>query len=279
MDVEPREYFVQAAGSEFFVREDGPQDAPIILGLHSLFLNGSMFDGFVESASAEFRIIRPDFRGQGRSALSDSDIITMDDCAADMSTLADALGIKTCQLLAQSMGGDVAFRLALLRPDLVSSIVVLGSSACAEPEDQLADFREWVAGVEQQGFSGDVLDYTMRIMLGETCRGDESRQHVTEWMSKQLQSLDETLLPAMRGVVERPSVVAKLGEIRVPVLIVSGEEDMPRPPGWSDEMHNALPNSELWRLSKVGHSPILEVPDLTVPRLLEFYRQHARTAD
>jgi len=272
---DPRRYVLKAAGSEFFIREDGPEDAPIIFGLHSLFLNGSMFDGFVEAASAEFRIIRPDFRGQGQSAPANSGIVTMDDCAEDMSALIDVLGIRTCQLLAQSMGGDVAFRLALLRPDVVSSIVVLGSSACSEPEEQLAEFREWVAGVERQGFTGDVLDYTTRIMLGESCRADVSRKHVLDWMTVQLQSLDETLLPAMRGVVERPSIVSELPRIEVPVLIVSGLEDMPRPPEWSEEMHRGLPNSKLLSLDKVGHSPILEVPGLVVPRLMEFYRTAA----
>lgn len=266
---------VEAADGIFFVREEGPRTAPVILGLHSLFLNGTMFDSFAREADSEFRVIRPDFRGQGSSSPATTDVVTMDDCAADMSALLDALGIEKCQLLAQSMGGDVAFRLALMRPDVVTSIVVLGSSACAEPADQLADFREWVAGVERQGFSGEVLDYTMRIMLGETCRSDPHRRSVVEWMRQQLESLDEGLLPAMRGVVERPGVVERLREIDVPVLIVSGEEDMPRPPAWSQEMHKALPNSELWSMECVGHSPILERPDTVIPRLLDFYHMHA----
>lgn len=272
MSAQSREYTLQIAGSEFFVRDDGPLDAPVILGLHSLFLNGTMFDVFVEQAAGEFRIIRPDFRGQGRSGRARGSIVTIDENAQDMLELLDALNVNNCQILAQSMGGDVAFRLALRRP--LASIAVLGSSACAEPAGQLAEFRAWVAGVERQGFSGEVLEYTMRIMLGETCRADPSRVHVAQWMEQQLLSLDELLLPAMRGVVERPSVVNRLGAIEIPVLIVSGVEDVPRPPTWSEEMHRELPNSELWRLEAVGHSPILEVPDLVVPRLLEFYREH-----
>lgn len=268
-------YEVEMAGAALFVRDEGPKAAPVIVGLHSLFLNGTMFDSFAREARGEFRVIRPDFRGQGLSGAASAGIVTMDDCAADMSTLLSALGIEQCQVLAQSMGGDVAFRLALLRPDLVTSIVVLGSSACAEPADQLADFRDWVTGVERQGFSGEVLDYTMRIMLGESCRSDIQRRPVVQWMRRQLQSLDKGLLPAMRGVVERPGVVERLREIDIPVLIVSGEEDMPRPPAWSQEMHQALPNSELWSMERVGHSPILERPDTVIPRLLDFYRMHA----
>ena len=77
-------------------------------------------------------------------------------------------------------------------------------------------------------------------------------------------------------MIERDSVVDLLPEIRVPVLVVSGLEDLPRPPEWAEEVANSLPNAELWQLPKVGHSPTLEAPEIVLPRILKFLEDVTR---
>ncbi|HET6501757.1 MAG TPA: alpha/beta hydrolase [Amycolatopsis sp.] len=266
---------VKVNGTELFVRDTGERDLPVVLALHSLFLDGRMFDGFVDAAAGRFRVVRPDFRGQGRSAaaaveLHYSDFIDMDTCTADITALADALGLSSVHLLVQSMGGDVGFRLAAARPALVRSMVVLGSSARAEPPEQLGRFRQWVDDVGNHGFVGEILDDTMAIMFGETTRNDRAKRDLVELWRSRIAAVPKTLRPAMSGVIERGSVVELLPQITAPVLIVSGTEDLPRPPEWSDEVAAGLPNAELWRLRGIGHSPILEAPDIVLPRVLDF---------
>lgn len=78
----------------------------------------------------------------------------------------------------------------------------------------------------------------------------------------------------MSGVIERGSALDLLPSIRVPVLIVSGTKDLPRPPAWSDQVVEGLPNAQLWRLENIGHSPILEAPDLVIRRILEFFTRY-----
>ena len=38
----------------------------------------------------------------------------------------------------------------------------------------------------------------------------------------------------------------------------------------ADEMFDAIPNAELWRIKTAGHSPCLEDPDAVIPRVLDF---------
>ncbi len=56
---------------------------------------------------------------------------------------------------------------------------------------------------------------------------------------------------AISGVIERESVVGSLSRTNAPTLIITGEQDMPRPTEWADEMDEHLPHSELWRLPRV----------------------------
>lgn len=260
------------------VEDTGERDLPVVLGLHSLFLDGRMFDGLVEAAHGRFRVVRPDFRGQGRSAPPERRIIDMDTCAADTIAVIEELGLGSSHLVAQSMGGDVGIRVAARRPDLVRSITLLGSSARNEPQENLDAFRPIADEVERTGFVGEILETTMNIMFGGTSHQDPARRDAIALWRERIAALPKELAPAIRGVVERESVVGLLPEVRIPALVVSGTEDAARPPAWADEVVAGLPDAKLLRLEGVGHSPILEVPDVVVPRMLEFLEQAERRA-
>jgi 3-oxoadipate enol-lactonase len=263
--------FKDINGTSLWVADTGEANLPVILCLHSCFLDGTMFDGLVAAAAGKFRVVRPDFRGQGKSALDTVDIITMEKCAEDMEALIEAMGLKSINVMAQSMGGDVAFRLVAHRPDLFRSLVVAGSSACSEPSGQLAEFRQWVIDAGNEGFTGHVLDTTMAIMFGVTTRSDPAKKELMDYWRGKIAALPKALRPAMSGVMERGSSVPLLPGIKIPVLIFNGEEDLPRPPAWSDEMARELPNAKLIRLTKIGHSPTLEAPDQVLPAIIDFY--------
>lgn len=262
---------IDVNGTTLWVADTGEANLPVILCLHSCFLDGTMFDGLVRAAAGKFRVVRPDFRGQGKSRIHDVDIITMDDCADDMLALVEKMGLKSVNVMAQSMGGDVAFRLISRRQELFRSLVVAGSSACGEPPEQGARFAQWVVDAGERGFTGDILDMTMEVMLGKTTRADPDKQALVAYWRDRIGALPKTLRPAMKGVMHRETSVPLLPSIKIPVLIINGEEDMPRPPAWSDEMKRELPNSKLVRLRKIGHSPTLEAPEIVLPAIIDFY--------
>ena len=260
------------------VRDSGERDLDAVLCLHSLFLDGSMFDGLAAAAAGRFRVVVPDFRGQGASAPAETDEITMEQCTDDVETVLDALGLDAFHVVAQSMGGDVAVRLAARRPAGIRSLVLLGSSARAEPPEQLAEFEPVADAVAVQGFSGDLLETIMAIMFGATTREDPARAtDVARWR-EQIAALPRELAPAVRGVIRRSSAVDLLPSIAAPALVVSGTEDIARPPAWADEVVSGLPHAELWRLEGIGHSPTLEAPDRVIPRVLDFVETAGATA-
>ena len=258
------------------VLDTGEADLSTVVCLHSLFLDPRMFDGLVEVAAGRFRLVRPTFRGQGDGVGGVDEPVTMEACADDVIELVEGLGVGAMSVVAQSMGADVAVRVASRRPDLVRAMVVLGGSARAEPPENIAAFSPLADEVERHGFTGDILETTMGIMFGETSRADPVRRPVVQLWRERIAALDPRLCHAIRGVVQRSDAVGLLPGIAAPTLVVSGTEDVARPPAWSDQLVDGLPDATLWRLEGVGHSPVLEVPDLVLPRVLEFissYRQ------
>ena len=250
-----------------------------MLALHSLFLDGRMFDAFADAAAGRYRVVRPDHRGQGRNPSSTAEIVTMDEVADDVEVIVEKLDLGPVHLLLSSMGGDVGLRFAARRLDLVRSMVLVGSSARAEPEDQLESFRAVVDDFRQRGFVDDLLELLMQIMFAKTTLADASKEDLLAKYRAEFAALPTGLAPALSGVVERASVVHLLPRITVPALVITGAEDMPRPTEWADEMHEHFPDSQLWRLEGIGHSPLLEAPEIVNSRVLDFFDEvESRTA-
>ena len=261
-----------------WVEDTGERDLPPIICLHSLFLDGRMFDGLVAAAAGRFRVIRPDFRGQGNSAPSTGDIVDMDCCADDIIALIEHMQLPPVAVAAASMGGDVAVRIVARRPDLFASLVMMGSSVRGEPPEQRAHFRELLDRTKQDGFAGDDLDLMMSIMFGATTRARPEAQPMLDHWRRRIGLLPRSTWPAMYGVVERAGAADLLSRISVPALVYSSEEDIARPIEWSREVADGIADARLVTLNGVGHSPVLEAPDIVIPQMLDFMAEAARRA-
>lgn len=253
-----------------WVEDTGETHLPAVLCLHSLWLNGAMFDDLVEAAAGKFRLIRPDFRGQGQSAPPTADIIDIETSALDMEALIAKMGLKSVSLVAQSMGGDVAIRMAARKPELYRSIVMLASSARGGEIDEMDFVRQWLEDSYQTGFVGDSLQLLREVMFGATTRKTLNKQNMLKHWSTILETSPRSLWPAIRGVIERESAEHLLGGITAPTLVFAGEEDVARPPAWARQLVERLANARLVYLKSIGHSPILEAPDLVIPQIIEF---------
>ncbi|MFC3053766.1 alpha/beta fold hydrolase [Kordiimonas pumila] len=262
-------------GTVLWVEDTGEANLPPIVCLHSLWLDGSMFDALVVAAKGRFRVVRPDFRGQGGSAPGFTDAISMDCCADDMIALSDALDLPPVHLLAASMGGDVAARMVAKKPDLFRSMVMVGSSVCTEPPEQKAHFTEWLDGMSgHKSFVGDDLDMLMSIMFGATTRARPDADTILDHWRKKLELTPRSAWPALIGVLERGTAVPLLAGITTPTFIMNGEEDMPRPPAWAKEVADGIKGAKLEMIKGVGHTPIIEAPEVVIPKILDFMAAH-----
>lgn len=264
---------IQVRDTILWVRDTGEYGLPPIICLHSLFLDGSMFDALASAASGRFRIIRPDFRGQGSSAPATQSSVSMECCAEDMNALIDLLGVAPAGLIGASMGGDVAIRMLASRPELFSSLVLMGSSARGEPDEQKMQFTDLLDRTAASGFAGDDLDLMMSIMFGATTRAKPEAQAMLAHWRARISQLPPSVWPAMYGVVDRQSVVSLLPQISAPTLVYSSEEDVARPTDWSREVGNGIAGATLMSLPGVGHSPVLEAPEIVIPQTLDFIAQ------
>ena len=166
-------------GAELYYEEHG-SGAETIVFAHSMLFSCRMFDDQVEALKDRYRCLLFDFRGQGQSEVA-ADGYDLDTLAVDTAELIETLGKPPCHFVGFSMGGMVALRLAIRRPALLRSLILIDTSADAEgPESQrqakvLSFVVRWLG-------PGLAAGQVMSLMFGEHFLKDPARQEqVAEW--------------------------------------------------------------------------------------------------
>ena len=253
-------------GTDIFYLDEGPRDAPALVFSASMFFDADMFSAQADAFSEEYRVIRYDHRGQGRSARAPRDQLDMDTLAEDAAALIEALGAAPCTFVGNSMGGFIALRLAARRPELIRSIVVMGSSADAE--DHPEEMDRLVEVVKEHGVA-PALEPVLHFMLGDTTLTAPERAPILESVKALLLSRTPEYADAAWQIAHRKSVLEEIGAIARPTLIVAGTEDHTYPPHKSERMAALIPGSKLIRMEKTGHVHAVENPSAVNAALRE----------
>jgi 3-oxoadipate enol-lactonase len=243
-------------GTELYVQDVGPRDAPALLLCHSLFFTADMFAAQVQRFSGEYRVVTYDSRGQGRSAAAPLEQLGMDTLAEDAAALIEALDLAPCHVVGNSMGGFVALRLAARRPELVRSAVAMGSSGDAEGRS--AEFGPLVEQLQQHG-AADHIDTLMYIMFGDTSLA--SRPELTAPWREHMLGLGPSIGDAAHAVVHRDAVREELAGTPVTVLAIAGAEDHAYEVPLSEAIAATAPNGRCVVVPGAGHSVALEAPE------------------
>ena len=137
--------YVTVNGARLWVEDTAPGDHArhVAMFSHSLFFDNSMFAHQLAAFAPTHRVIAYDHHGQGRSDAAILAQQDMDALAGDAAALIETLGVAGCHFVGNSLGGFIALRLAVRRPDLVASVAVLGSSG--EAERRVAEFVTFAA--------------------------------------------------------------------------------------------------------------------------------------
>jgi pimeloyl-ACP methyl ester carboxylesterase len=256
-------------GVSFFYEDTGGPD-PAIVFSHGLLMSSRMFAHQMASLRGRFRCIAYDHRGQGRSSDPGGRSHDMDTCYRDAVAVIEGLDARPCHFVGLSMGGFVGMRLAIHRPDLLYSLSLLETSAETEPAENVPRYR-LLARVAQTLGTRWVADRVMPILFGRTFMTDPARADERAAWRREIASRPRSIVRAVRGVIERDGVFDAISAIRVPTLVVVGEEDVATPPPKARRIHEQIAGSRLARIPAAGHSSTVEQPEALTQVLSDFF--------
>jgi 3-oxoadipate enol-lactonase len=244
---------------------------PPILLIHGLGWDHSLWNPTVQRLAANYRVIAADTRGHGATDKPDGPY-DMDMFARDYAALVDALGLTRVCFVGLSQGGMVAQRLALIRPELVSALVLISTSCKSDPS--LRDNMESrIAAMEKAGPEAAAGIAAESIFSpGWRAANAEVLRKFIAWRA----AMPMAPLNAATRALYDFNLSGDLPSIDVPTLVVAGQEDVLTRPNRMEEIAALIPGAEYRLIPGTGHMIPVEQPAPLAALLDEFLDAHVR---
>ena len=236
---------------------------PAVLLIHGVGGDAGNWDAIAARLRERFDVIAMDLRGHGAS-----DLITgpldAHDLARDAAHVLDQCGVGRCAVVGMSLGGTVAQALALDHPERVDRLAVIATVCGRTPEEQ-ARARDRIAFLRQHGTAG-IAEANRERWFTDAFR----REHpeIVERRVEQVKACDAASYLHAFTVFCTTDFVDRLGDIRVPTLVIAGEHDLAATPRMAQLMAERMADAEAHVLPRMRHSLLIEAGE-QVTGLLE----------
>lgn len=243
-------------------------EGPWIALSHSLACNLHMWDEEAKRLSKRYKVLRYDTRGHGESS-APAGAYTLELLADDLHALLQALGVQSAHFVGLSMGGMIGQTYALKYPGMFKSLALCDTTS-RYPAAAASLWAERIKTVEAQGMEPLVASTLERWFTAPF------RQARPEVVAKVAAMIRSTPVPGYVGcshAIPKINVTARLKEIRCPSVVIVGKDDPGTPVAMAEEIHQALPGSELVVIPSAAHLSNLEQPDAFNQALTKFLDQ------
>lgn len=245
-------HFLEVENGKIYYEECGSGPNAVVL-IHDGIAHSAVWDGVWPAFCKEFHTIRYDRRGYGKSPAATSWYYETD----DLYTLLRQLKVSHAFLVGSSHGGELSIDFTLAHPKLVDGMVLVG------------------AVVSGYGYSDHFLN--RGVANSKPLEKNDSATTIANWANDKYllaadhpeakKKLHDILTAAPQDLnhpdFPRPTLDAlpRLGEIRVPTLILVGDIDIPDVHAHSGVIEAGIPNSRRIVVEDTGHLMYLEKPD------------------
>lgn len=257
-------------GVKYQVHSDATDpSAPVVTLSHSLATSLSMWDPQVPGLAARYRVLRYDTRGHGGTDAAPAPY-TLETLAQDAVELLDALGVERTHFVGLSMGGMIGQLLALTHPEKLRSLVLCDTTSRV-PLDARPTWDERIRTAESQGMAPHVEPTIARWF---TAPFRERRPETVDRVRAMIGGTDPKGYAGCCHAIKMLDLTDRLGDIRVPTLILVGEDDPGTPVAASRAIHERIRGSRLVVIPSASHLSNIEQPDAFNQALAAFLEAH-----
>jgi 3-oxoadipate enol-lactonase len=243
----------------------GKEGAPVVMFSHSLACSMVMWNPQLQALRTHLQVLRYDTRGHGGTDAPEGPY-TLALLADDAVALLDALDIKTVHFVGLSMGGMIGQCLALEYGNRLRSLV-LCDTAAVMPEEAQPIWQQRIDAVRKNGIQAQVQETLERWFTPNYLRMNPPG---VEMIRRQIRGTSVAGYIGCSEAIRRLNYLSRLSEIKLPTLIIVGEEDPGTPVSASEAMHARIANSQLVVLPSARHLSNIEQAERFTATLLEF---------
>ena len=248
--------------------EAAGEGAPVVL-LHGGLWDSRMWEDQFEPLAERCRVVRYDLRGYGRSSRPEGSYSHSDDLKAVL----DHLGIERASLVGLSLGAAIAIDFTLEHPDRVHALVLAAPGLGGY--EWSADLEKRYAPAEAALEKGEIeraaeLELAIWTKRSRT-KGEDHRDVRMREIAKE-NAHQVALDPALRQKLDPPAI-GRLGEIKAPTLVISGDKDLPDVKKIAALLLAGIPDARRAVMQGADHVVNMRRPADFTARLLGFLDQ------
>lgn len=248
---------VQIGEETLMTYQGGPTQAPVILLLHGLSADKSIWLRFARHFNRDYRLLIPDLGGHGETAYAAHQDYRVPAQAQRLLRLLDACGIQRVQVIGNSMGGYIAAWLAAHAPQRISGLALFDPAGVEAPET--SDLQHLLEQGKNPFLVRSRADFQHFYSL---------TMAAPPWVPEAVLAAIAERYQARRGQLARifaelqasPPMEPELAKIQAPTLLLWGREDRLLHPSSAQVWAKGLPQAQVQLWEGIGHMPMVERP-------------------
>ncbi len=243
--------FVTVGGGRLYYEEAG-EGCPVVLIGGGGGMDLRQWDGQFDALSREFRTIRYDPRGDGKSDMPERPF----SYAEDLNALLEALGIEQAALIGVSSGSGIALEFAALYPNKVWALVPAAPFVNGYPFSEGMQKRvDAFAAAAQKGAEALIAALFSDPHFMPAPENPQARERAKKLMAENFTGFDASLIKQLD-----PPTAEQVARIQAPTLLLVGELDHPDLHGRVEFLQTRIRGSKKMMLKNAGHMVNMETP-------------------
>jgi pimeloyl-ACP methyl ester carboxylesterase len=264
--------FAEVNGTRLYYEIAG-EGHPLTL-VHGGLVDRRLWDDQFDVFAQHYRVIRYDIRGFGDSDSVQSGLAPYS-LEQDLYELLRFLGVEKTYLMGLSLGGAIATNFTLEHPEMVDALILVGSGlegfeASEESKQKWAEFEE----IFEKGDVEQIVELENRIWTDGPNRTPDQVNPTVRARVHEMNMHNFAIMnpEAPRPQELEPPAITRLSEIRVPTLIIVGDEDVRDILTIADILEKGIPGAKKVSIPNTAHHLNMEQPETFNRIVLEFLK-------
>ena len=256
-DAQAQSGSVQSGGATIAYRVQG--HGPAMMLVHGYPLSGELFAKNRAALARRYTVVTPDLRGFGSSTTPDSKG-GVQLYAKDMLAVMDHLHVRKAIIGGMSMGGPVVLEMYREAPQRFRGLILIDSTSSPANDVEKGEWPGFGNQARDKGVASMIPALMPNMLTGPTRMANP---HLVNYLGGIVKK--GSVNAAVAGgstLAERPDSRPTLSHIKVPVLIVVGQDDPIYPVEMAQKMHQDTPGSRLVVVPGAAHAAIIEKPEV-----------------
>ncbi len=240
-----------------------------IVFIHGFPMSASIWNFQIEALSNNYNCYAVDLPGYG-SNLSDNGFNhSIDSYSNYVFQFIKENNLNSVHIVGMSMGGSITLNISRRYPDIVKTVTVIHTSAIVDTDEDKNNRDITIAAIKNGGLNNFIDRFADRLLSPNA--SDEIRKM---YISLMKEASKDVVIAGYTAIRNRPDEFKNLKNLKIPVLVIAGRDDIGSSPREMKEMASNIPNSTFKVISDCGHIAPLEKPQELNNFLLQWFESY-----